>query len=71
MLQISQPVNPNVTPINAPYMVRVIEMVIEVIFPETVNVLYSTFTLLHPQILNFTRSQDVSVDRKLHLNVYK
>lgn len=41
MWQILQPITPNVTPINAPYRVRVIEMVIEVAFEETVNVLYS------------------------------
>lgn len=31
------------TPINAPYRVRVIEMVIEVTFEQTVNLLYSIF----------------------------
>lgn len=57
MWQILQPINPNVTPINAPYRVRVIEMVIEVIFGESVNVLNSTFTMLQPQILNFSHNK--------------
>lgn len=41
MQQVLQPVTPNVTPINAPYRVRVIKMVIEVTFGGTVSVLYS------------------------------
>lgn len=41
MWQILQPITPNVTPIIAPYRVRVIEMVIEVTFWETVNILCS------------------------------
>lgn len=36
---ILQPITSNVTPINAPYRVRVIEMFIEVAFGEIVNVL--------------------------------
>lgn len=43
MWQILQPITPNVTPINAPYRVRVIEMVIEVTFEQTVNLLYSIY----------------------------
>lgn len=41
MWQMFQPTTPNVTSINAPYRVRVIEMVIEVTSGETVNVIYS------------------------------
>lgn len=65
-----QPMNSNVTPIKAPYRVRVIEIVIEVMFEESMDFLYSTFSLLHPQSLNFTQSQKVSVNRCLHLNIF-
>lgn len=41
MWQILQPITPNVTSINAPYRVRVIKMVIEVTFGETMNARYS------------------------------
>lgn len=48
MWQILQPITPNVTPINAPYRVRVIEMVIEVTFEETECTLqYLTFIMQH------------------------
>lgn len=73
MWQILQPKTPNVTPINAPYRVRVIEMVIEAIFGETVEctLQYLTSITLHPQILSSTQSHYVSVNRCFHLNVYK
>lgn len=64
MWQILPPITPNVTPIIAPYRVRVIKIAVEVTFGE--NSYDLTFVTPHPQILSFPLSQDVSAIKDVH-----
>lgn len=66
MWQILKPTTPKVTPIIAPYRVRVIKMAIEDTFGD--NIYNLTFIMPHPEFLSSTLSQD-SVKGCVHLNV--
>lgn len=51
-------ISPNVTATNAPYRVRVIEMIIEVTFEATLNILlqYLTFRMQHFILISLSNS---------------